>query len=78
MKKPKSYINNGYAGYSIYFLGGCDNTKTDEDLGFRLAIPDDTNLEFWITEGASYDDFSEYQQILGWMGGSEFYGKINI
>lgn len=37
--------------------------------------PDDTSLEFWITENVENVDFSQHNEIYGWMGAREFYGK---
>jgi len=37
--------------------------------------PDDTTLEFWITENVENVDFSQHNEIYGWMGAREFYGK---
>lgn len=36
--------------------------------------PEDTNLEFWITQDVSKIDFSDYHEILGVMGAKEYYG----
>lgn len=40
-----------------------------------LERPDDTNLEFWITEDVTGFDFSDHHFIPGWMGAWEYYGK---
>lgn len=37
--------------------------------------PDDTSLEFWITDNVESVDFSQHNEIYGWMGAREFYGK---
>lgn len=37
--------------------------------------PEDTTLEFWITENVKNVDFSQHNEIYGWMGAREFYGK---
>jgi len=36
---------------------------------------DDTELDFWITQNVKTVDFSEYDEIYGWMGAREFLGK---
>jgi hypothetical protein len=40
-----------------------------------LAKPNDTNLEYWITEDVSGKSFSSYEQQYGWFGAQVFYGK---
>ena len=40
----------------------------------REIKPEDTNLEFWITEDVSNFDFSSYQPKYGMFGGSMYYG----
>ena len=37
--------------------------------------PEDTTLEFWITENVENVDFSQHNEIYGWMGAREFYGN---
>ncbi len=37
--------------------------------------PQDTQLEFWITEDVASVDFSAYSINPGWMGATEYYGK---
>lgn len=37
--------------------------------------PEDTNLEFWITQDVAGYDFSEYEEELGWFGCRVYYGK---
>lgn len=37
-------------------------------------MPKDTTLEFWITEDVKDQDWSEYDEIYGWMGAREFLG----
>ena len=36
---------------------------------------ENTTLEFWITENVEGVDFSQHNEIYGWMGAREFYGK---
>jgi len=38
-------------------------------------MPKDTTLEFWITEDVKDRDWSEYDEIYGWMGAREFLGS---
>jgi hypothetical protein len=37
--------------------------------------PEDTNLEFWITQDVSEVDFSGYREIYGWFGARQYYGS---
>jgi hypothetical protein len=37
--------------------------------------PNDSGLDFWITENVENADFSDFVEIPGWMGAREFYGK---
>lgn len=37
--------------------------------------PQDTSLEFWITQNVENTDFSSHNEIYGWMGAREFLGK---
>lgn len=37
--------------------------------------PDNTSLEFWITQDVSSVDFSKHYEVIGWFGAREFYGK---
>lgn len=37
--------------------------------------PEDTTLDFWIAENVENVDFSQHNEIYGWMGAREFYGK---
>ncbi len=37
--------------------------------------PEDTTLEFWITQDVSETDFSDYYEILGWFGARQYYGS---
>lgn len=37
-------------------------------------MPEDTKLEFWITEDVSDVDFSDYYEITGWFGAKQYYG----
>ncbi len=48
-------------------LAGCDTNKF-------LARPENTNLEFWITERHTYDELKEKgcTYLPGWFGASEF------
>lgn len=39
------------------------------------AMEMDTTLEFWITENVDNVDFSKYEEIPGWFGAHEYYGK---
>ncbi len=37
--------------------------------------PEDSELDFWITENVGGVDFSEYTENPGWFGAREYYGK---
>ncbi len=50
------------------FLSSC-TTST-----YRLEKPNNTNLEFWITQEVEVADFAGYQQRYGLFGGDEYYG----
>ena len=39
-----------------------------------LEMPEGTTLEFWITQDVANEDFSDYYEILGWMGAKQYYG----
>ena len=43
--------------------------------GTNMTKPDDTDLEFWITENVENVDFSGYEVRYGLMGGREYYGS---
>lgn len=40
-----------------------------------LKKPDDTTLEFWITDNVASFDFSNHKQIYGVFGAKRYYGK---
>lgn len=44
------------------------------DVSLFAPRPENTSLEFWITEDVQGVDFSNHQEIVGWMGAREFYG----
>lgn len=50
-------------------FSSCSGTKTTNKM------PEDTNLEFWITQDVSETDFSDYYEIVGWFGASQYYGS---
>lgn len=54
---------------TLILLTGCQTNIT------VLKKPDDTNLEFWITENVENVDFSEYEEIYGWFGAREYLGR---
>ncbi len=37
--------------------------------------PEDTTLEFWITQDVAQMDFSDYYEIFGWFGAKQYYGS---
>ena len=48
-------------------LAGCANQIPTK--------PEDSTLEFWITQDVSDFDFSEHYEVSGWFGARQFYGK---
>ena len=54
----------------ITTLIGCGNMKQTIP-----AKPEDTALEFWITENVEDIDFRDYDEIDGWYGAHEYLGK---
>lgn len=61
--------------YSISNVGGVDgptNITVTPSVG---EMPKDTTLEFWITEDVKDQDWSEHDEIYGWMGAREFLGS---
>jgi hypothetical protein len=53
----------------LFILSSCSWFKTIP------ARPEDTNLEFWITQDVSKIDFSRYREIVGWFGAKQYYGS---
>ena len=49
---------------SIFALTACKKTY--------LNCPSDTNLEFWITQRVTDDDFKDCTYLPGWFGASEY------
>ncbi len=45
------------------------------DKETTLEMPEDTNLEFWITQDVKDVDFSDYYEIIGWFGAEQYYGS---
>ncbi len=43
--------------------------------GTSIPRPEDANLEFWITQEVTLEDFEGYQENYGWFGAHEYYGK---
>lgn len=65
-----------------YFNSGKlpDNThdtshSVDPSVSGEIPEAKDTTLEFWIAENVENIDFSQYNEIYGWRGAREFYGK---
>lgn len=52
---------------SLCVFVGCDGKVPQK--------PEGTDLEFWIAEDVKEVDFSEYNEIIGHFGASEYYGK---
>ena len=61
--------------YSISDVGGVDG-PTNVTVTLSVGeMPKDTTLEFWITEDVKDQDWSEHDEIYGWMGAREFLGS---
>lgn len=54
------------------FIGACSSIKIDSNI--YLDRPEDTNLEFWITQKVSSEDLDNKgcTYLPGWMGASEY------
>ena len=53
-----------------------DRDKVLEDgLPVSSEMPKDTTLEFWVAEDVKDRDWSEHDEIYGWMGAREFLGS---
>jgi hypothetical protein len=50
-------------------FSSCSGTET------TTKMPEDTNLEFWITQDVAETDFSDYYEIVGWFGARQYYGS---
>ena len=63
---------------SVFLLTSCADNVVEKNL----AKPDDTTLEFWITQKVSEDDFRNHYQVYDVFGAYEYYGygyqPINI
>jgi hypothetical protein len=53
----------------LVILTSCSGKET------TLEMPEDTNLEFWITQDVAETDFSDYYEIVGWFGAKQYYGS---
>ncbi len=53
----------------VLCLTGC------EKKAIFMQKPENTNLEFWITQEVTLSDFEGYQEKYGWFGANEFYGR---
>ena len=51
----------------VIFLS-CSGKETTPDM------PEETTLEFWITQDVADADFSDYYEILGCIGATQYYG----
>ena len=56
----------------VLLLGACSSNKKDSDI--YLDRPEDTNLEFWITQKVSFEDLDSKgcTYLPGWMGADEY------
>lgn len=57
-----------------------DNSKDKETSGSQdeaafYKMPEDTDLDFWVTDDVSGFDFGEYTKLDGLMGGDMYLGK---
>ena len=69
MKKIKYIIG---ATIFVLLLVACSSNKKDSDI--YLDRPEDTNLEFWITQKVSFEDLDNKgcTYLPGWMGAGEY------
>ena len=69
MKKTKFIIINLLL---TLLLVACSSNKKDEDI--YLDRPEDTNLEFWITQRVTFEDFENKgcTYLPGWFGADEY------
>lgn len=61
--------------YSVSDVGGVDgpaNVTVTPSVGEK---PENTSLEFWITEDVKDYDWTGHDEIYGWMGAREFLGS---
>ena len=61
--------------YSVSDVGGVDgppNVTVTPSVG---EMPENTSLEFWITEDVTGRDWTGHDEIYGWMGAREFLGS---
>ena len=61
--------------YSVSDVGGVDgpsNVTVTPSVG---EMPENTSLEFWITEDVKDRDWTGHDEIYGWMGAREFLGS---
>lgn len=56
----------------VLLLGACSSNTKDSDI--YLDRPEDTNLEFWITQKVSIEDLGNKgcTYLPGWMGADEY------
>ncbi len=50
-------------------FSSCSDTEATPEM------PEDTGLEFWITQDVAETDFSDYYEIVGGMGATQYYGS---
>jgi hypothetical protein len=50
-------------------FSSCSGKETTPEM------PEGTTLEFWITQDVSDADFSDYYEIMGWIGAKQYYGS---
>lgn len=53
----------------LIIFSSCSGKET------TLEMPEDTTLEFWITQDVEDADFTDYNEILGGMGAIQYYGS---
>ena len=61
--------------YSVSDVGGVDGPTNVTVTPSAGEMSRDTTLEFWITEDVKDQDWSEHDEIYGWMGAREFLGS---
>lgn len=76
MKKKGLIITLSAAALLLALIGlykVCD--ALNETGNMPCSMPDNTPLEFWITENVKGIDFSSHDEITGWFGAREYLGS---
>ena len=80
-----SPMGNNIKGINVFTVE-CSEEEMNELFGIIESVlgtgnmvsgemPKDTTLEFWITEDVKDQDWTQHDEIYGWMGAREFLGS---